>query len=393
MSAFSGGAFVSETSFEAQRPALVIALAPGPKPGLPHHTATSVAPPVVAPRAAPSVSPTPSAVPTLTVPDAVHPAIWIFFAVLVIAAVANAWRITRHMPRRDETAEERAQRLRIFSVLVTYGAAAFAMGRAFIVPSGAKQTYVPNLDLTTLAWVLLSVFGLLIPVIAEIGIGSFFLRLKPSEAQELAQRVIPKLQKLMTDWCMILNEYAAESRARREPSWDRLTQFVQARLSEAAPWSAERGGAEPDTPPRLIVWIANAQTRELTFGWCNRNVADTELVKTTFRPGEGIAGQAFAEHRIRNEVHPRNAPGFKDFPDVPYPFESMLVVPIDSGSQRLGVLCVDRMLAESFDELAIAPNRALAAVLGIVLALHDEAMKHSKKPGGLGKRRETKPES
>jgi len=365
-------------------PALRVALMPSAAPS-PRAQASATSSNGAAPHGAAATAAVGQPSPSLAImmPDPVHPVIWIVGGVFLAIMAFCCWRAWAATPVRDETNGESARRLRIFSVILIFITAAGALGRAFIVPSGARQTYIPTLDLTTIAWVLLAIFAALLPAITEITVGSVSLRLRRQEAFDIASAVILKLQKLLSDWCISLNEFTAEPKDVGERWFARLTQFVRARLSEASDFFKDSAAPEADTAPRLTVWLANPEEHKLGFVWSNHNVADTPLADKTFAFGEGIAGAAYSEHKVRNEVDPRSVPMFKDFPDVPYTFNSMLVVPIDYGSRRLGVLCVDRMLAEPFDEGAISTTLALAAILGAAIGVANESP-HEVEDEGLG---------
>ncbi len=278
-------------------------------------------------------------------------------------------RAQRATPLRDETYEESSRRLRIFSVVLTFVAAAGALGRAFVVPFGPKQGYVPTLDFTTLAWVLLAIFAALLPIITEITIGSVSLRLRRQESVDIVSVVVPDLQKLMSDWCIASNRFTAAPRVPNEPWWETLERFALDRLREASMRYNATG--VPKAATRLTVWLADPPLRELGFTWSNLNVS--ALAKKTFPYGVGIAGAAYLDQAIRNVVDPRSSPEFLEFEDIPYTFNSMLVVPMCFGKQKLGVICVDSMLAEPFDEGAIARTLALAAVLGAAIGVANAA--------------------
>lgn len=86
--------------------------------------------------------------------------------------------------------------------------------------------------------------------------------------------------------------------------------------------------------------------------------------RVRMKPGEGLVGTALEEGRpIREGVASRN-PRFKYFAEADEdPFESLLAVPIQRGTERIGVLVVQHATPNLFDETDTRALRASASQL------------------------------
>lgn len=104
--------------------------------------------------------------------------------------------------------------------------------------------------------------------------------------------------------------------------------------------------------------------------WLNATVTDTtEDKKTTlsahFRPGESLAGIAYA---TGTSNFYKNAPEHPDFvPEPSFPFKSMLVSPIKIGPKILGVICASDYDTDRFSQRDLDLIDSLALHVGIAL--------------------------
>jgi GAF domain-containing protein len=204
------------------------------------------------------------------------------------------------------------------------------------------------------------------------------------QANELAATgavLLAKTVTLLEHWATVINSYVAGStqasfaevtftdgddgllvlRTRYPDWWPQWDEFRRDRLIEASEW------LDPTDEPRISVWLADAHGKVLSFGGCTQNVGEA-LRATTFGAGEGVAGTAFSERAVRNEVNPSQLALFKHVADVPYLYKSILAIPICYGPLTLGVLCIDRMREDHFDPNIVRVMTALAMLLGIALA-------------------------
>ncbi len=92
-----------------------------------------------------------------------------------------------------------------------------------------------------------------------------------------------------------------------------------------------------------------------------RPLGEDEVV---MRPGEGISGRVFLEGSLINVTNTTTTPGF--IPNPPsHPLLSMLCVPVESGTRRLGTLNLDSAEANAFSE----EDERLLTNLGVQAAL------------------------
>jgi GAF domain-containing protein len=305
--------------------------------------------------------------------------IWAAVALSLVGAAYYVWRGYSRSASRS--------RLARFVSVVTALTFFLAVIRAIVVPSGVAGPWIPNLDIVTLAWLTIAIAGafaqLVLDTRGDSGIAGLIgydeqIRRQKKEIVATGASLLAETASVIRDWSAVLNRYLAaavepdrsvafESQGNtlvvvRPPDWwPRLNQFVLARLTEASEWLG------PTDQPRMSVWLANEDEKHLVFGWSTQNVGP-KITFATFGFHEGIAGAAFTERMARNEVNPSGLPIFKQL-DAPYPYKSMLVIPIDYGSRTIGVLCIDRMREEYFDPTTVAVMKALSSLLGIAIGI------------------------
>lgn len=205
------------------------------------------------------------------------------------------------------------------------------------------------------------------------------MRQKEAIVVATGESLFTKTASLMQDWADGLNVYVAGSTEVEDATVDlpegalrlmatycdlvpRLNDFVVSYLTQASEWLG------PTDEPRISVWPFDERGKVLRFGWCTQNVGEA-LAAARFEINEGITGVAFAERVVYNVVDPTHHDNFKHFDGAPYPYKSMLIVPICYGPLTLGVLCVDRMCEAAFASTVVMVMKALASHLGIALAL------------------------
>jgi len=232
------------------------------------------------------------------------------------------------------------------------------------VPASAGDPWVPNLDLVTITWFALAVAGAVLPYVPETSFGGDTLKLQ--RVKTVSTQIVGDAVNLLRDWATALNQFTADVRSGTPDLRERLKQFVHFRLREGLEWLGDSADQ-----PRLSIWLANDETRHLEFAFSNE-IDDKETREGWFGFDEGVAGAAFTERIVRNEINPDMLPMFKRLRGS-VSYKSLLVVPIAYGDRTLGVLCVDRKPATYFDDPAIAVMKALANVVGLAVGLAEDA--------------------
>jgi GAF domain-containing protein len=147
----------------------------------------------------------------------------------------------------------------------------------------------------------------------------------------------------------------------------RLNEFVNHRLVEAG----KNWLSRPKDGVRFGIWLANEKkAKRLEFGYGSEKVTE---VTDYFDYGEGLAGHVYAapSRAPLNVIDPAKLDFWKKL-SKRGTFSAILVVLIEYGDHRLGVLCVDRRTREQFDARAVGVVQTLAAILGAAMALTEE---------------------
>ncbi len=235
-----------------------------------------------------------------------------------------------------------------------------AIARAF-APVRAKDAAWPVFDATTLAWLGLIVVAYLLPRISEITLGdtSLKLREKADEATSGLEKTIDALADLLQNWtnsALIYMHLLADADGDRASVL--LMNYLRDRLGEARKWLSD----DPSANVRISLWLFNKETDRLEFFFSNE-INDVATLDATFRPGEGLMGQAFLERRRWNEPDARQIPGFKAIrKSGTEGYDAVMCVPVvnDPGDAPLGMLNVDKR-GDEFSGTAESIAVALAA--------------------------------
>jgi hypothetical protein len=284
---------------------------------------------------------------------------WIVLVLAALCAPLYVWNGGRSAPSRP----------RRFTVAVSVLALSFAVFRALAAPLIATGQWAPNFDLVTLALLAIGITGAL----TMDGRG---------EVAARGAALISDAVSVSEETSQVVNDYVAETTQLVGTLKDgndgemlleldypdprpRLNLFVTMRMVSAYQWLA------PSDDPMITVWVAGVRDKErLYFGWCSHNVGPAHAL-ANFEADKGVAGAAFTEHVVRNEVNPARLQIFTSL-GVPYPYTSMLAIPIDFGSRTIGVLCIDRKRDEQFDATTVSVMKALASNLGTAIGLAEQ---------------------
>jgi len=260
--------------------------------------------------------------------------------------------------RRPPAWTSRAERL--FQIGLAMVGLIGAVARTF-APVRAKDAAWPVLDATTLAWLGLIVVAYLLPRISEITLGdtSLKLREKADEATSGLEKTIDALADLLQNWAnstLIYMHLLADADSDRASLL--LMNYLRDRMGEARKWLSD----DPSANVRISLWLFNKETDRLEFVFSNE-IDDVATLEATFRPGEGLMGQAFLERRRWNEPDARQIPGFKSVrPSGTECYDAIMCVPVVNNptDSPLGMLNVDKC-GDAFSETAESIAVALGA--------------------------------
>jgi hypothetical protein len=249
------------------------------------------------------------------------------------------------------------------AVLATLG-----LGGAFLhaYPStSAKDAATPNVDLVSLAYIGLIVVAFLLNNIESFEFGGLkFKRFKEEATKTVNESIAAatEVRKALRAWPQTLGTLFENFALADDDELDeRWTNFKRDRLGDAKQLLAN----SVNDRIRLAIWIYIAEGNVIEFDDSNE-INDEATTTATFRPGEGFLGQAFEEGRTLNEADAAMLPSFKTIVERRN-YRGVLAVPIVLGSEKLGVLTIDRPEAEEFSDASVAIAEACAATIALAL--------------------------
>jgi putative methionine-R-sulfoxide reductase with GAF domain len=253
-------------------------------------------------------------------------------------------------------------------ILGVIGLAGFYL-RAFPVQIHTRAQNWPVFDLTTLAWLIPIAFAILLPNISEVTWGAFSVKLDQlREATAKYETALDNLAYLVQNWSTLAALYVKRM---GQPESDLLEtkanmcgDYVRDRMGEAYEVLAKT----PQEALRLGLWLYNPVKREIVFTSGFRLSPE----KTTYLPGEGMLGKAFAESRQFNEADVRNVPSYvssRGGEDPPY--RAVLCAPVRWDDETIGVITVDRPTAGFFDYLSEQVTQGLAAQCALAVKVYE----------------------
>jgi GAF domain-containing protein len=231
-----------------------------------------------------------------------------------------------------------------------------ASGHAFL--TAPEQPWQPNFDTTTLWWALVAVFGLVLPIFDEIGLGDFRFKV----AREGVD-VVNDAAGLMQAWAKTTNRFLANI-ANAKTSKEALglaLDFVSLRAYEAIEWVGKDGEER-----RAAVWLYNSRDDALVF-FLSNEIRDDATINARIPVSQGVAGAAFRDQLVWNEADGPSLPVWIPIATAKPKYHGLLCAPINYGDRRLGILSVDREKRESFPQVEYDVLIALAQTIGMAL--------------------------
>jgi hypothetical protein len=295
---------------------------------------------------------------------------WLLLLSLLVAeAVAFGW-VIRYLWRRG------LKRVILVQILLGWLGIVGATLRAFPVALKKDEQY-PVADGLTQAWLLLFIVAFFLPRILKLKIlnAEFEIKDETKTTSALLTETAENLAYLLQNWTQGLAIfYALYAPAERDARKVLVYNFVRDRLGEAREWlgaTVVKPTDEELVQPipenvRLAVWLFDAKANQLRFFHSNE-ITDEVTRTKAFRPGEGLAGQAFLEGRLWNVADARSVPGFVEIGGAPK-FGAVMCVPIylQERGRPLGLLTIDKQGRSEFVPTAEEIAQALAALIALV---------------------------
>ncbi|MGP6159507.1 MAG: GAF domain-containing protein [Vulcanimicrobiaceae bacterium] len=299
---------------------------------------------------------------------------WELFAVAVILALALAG--FRFLARETGSAREREDDKSIpgiraaSDVLLVVGIVGL-VGHSVFVSLAVGESWIPTLDLTSLAWIALLIIAFLLPSLK--GFTAFGVSVTLAELKRDAVKVTFDATELLKNWqrttsnILRQKELYDDSDEHREV-WKKLvTRFVAERGHEALDWIGTK-----DEVRRFSVWLIERDPEPPDLvGLFYSSEELPEHRMRPFRVGEGLVGIVAEDQQSINTDDGASYPGYVRRGNDPEDFKGIYVTPItrevEGGDRALGVLVFDRKNAERFPPQAQNVIEALAANLALVL--------------------------
>jgi GAF domain-containing protein len=237
-----------------------------------------------------------------------------------------------------------------------------AVWHAFPSEIHAEHENYPVLDMVTIAWIGVSVIGILLPRISEVTFGEASLKLgEIKEGAEELEESLDDIANLAQNWSSSPMLYISllEKSTTKERKGLLLRNYLRDRMGEAKVFL----GDEPESDVRIALWIHNPETDRVDFLYSN----EVRPSQPSWSPGEGLIGQAWLESRSFNEPDVRKVPGYKHTRSFDPPYLAVLCIPVKRGHDTIGMLTVDKSDSELFSNVAqdIAIGLAAQCTLAI----------------------------
>ena len=262
----------------------------------------------------------------------------------------------------------------VVSALVGLGA------HVYLTTKGAFPSH-PLADGITLAWLVFAVIGASANYVREIGLPGggklAFRRLQKARRAVQEEKVsvaslrsvIGTYSSQIQSWTNAINLFTEHLRLYGKTTDDKdeiVARFCIERMEEAKELIAEA-----DDTVRLSLWwyIEEANGLMLIF---SDDIRDQKTLDYVFLPGKGLCGQCYIEGRFYNLADAPSSIYYEPIIDAPQ-YHGLLLMPVQHGTGRvLGVLSIDRVKKEEFEDTAIDIGRAVSDLLAYALC-HPEA--------------------
>ncbi len=129
------------------------------------------------------------------------------------------------------------------------------------------------------------------------------------------------------------------------------------------------------------IYLFDKDAQELVLR-ANKGLKPEAIGSVKLKLGEGLTGLAMKEMRIVCEQRASQAPGYKHFSGIgEEAYESFLAVPIARGQTRIGVVVIQNVLEDYFDEGDIRAFRAITSQLANTIEMAKVLMDIRKRHG------------
>ncbi len=254
--------------------------------------------------------------------------------------------------------------------VVIFGCGLVGAGlHAFPIRIGEAHQNWPNLDLTTIAWIALTIVAVWLPDVSEVGWGEFSVKTKRlRRASKVYETSLKDLAKLVQRWsksaALYMETMSRDPAALLEPKEKTYADYVRDRMGEAY----EMLATKRDETVRLGLWLYDPEIREIVFVTGFRLQPKT----TSYKPGVGMIGKAFVENRHFNEADVRTVTSYKSSRagDDP-PYRAVLCEPVRWGDAAIGMITVDRSTIGKFDDVSEQIAQGLAAQCAIAVKAYE----------------------
>lgn len=241
----------------------------------------------------------------------------------------------------------------------------------------ANPNLVPHADVLGAVFIALGAVFLLSPYVVRFRMKSDELDVEfrevlgvaaeSTEDLEDAADAIGVLSDFSQDWLSQvnwLNRYLQLSSTTDDDAVRAVLRFCRERIADVSALIGEQ-----DERTRFSVWWYSDEKDGLVF-ILSDDIRDDETKAFVFRRGQGIMGQAFVENRFWNLADAPASPGYVQIRKEPPDYHGLLCMPMHFGGHELvGMVCVDRALAQSFGESERDFVSALSDIIVTALTL------------------------
>ena len=246
---------------------------------------------------------------------------------------------------------------------------------------GASFPWHPIWSPTALAWFGVVIVGAIINSLEKFGMPGgpqFSFRERAREANQKQQFSVEAMSSVVSEYSDLLQNWAntvnllgeqLEKYAKTDQDIANIvTRFCLGRMEEAKDFVASEGDVV-----RFSFWWFDDEAEGLRL-LISDDIRDEATLNFVFRPGAGLCGQCYVEDRYFSFPDAPSSIYYEKIPGVTPQYQGLLLVPVKPRTDKgvIGVLSIDRVKAEEFDDNARNVGSALADLIAFAMSSGDD---------------------